>query len=160
MIRQATWKGAGMMGHTPERNWNRTQGGNTRQRPKDQDEDLIQDLKQKEKSLNAVFISVREPFHHLSLRALRVDDDTLFFAQRLARSPPALCIASCTTFEIYRAYLNRFYTLQYTRTFPKGLPPQWLRLRRRPLSRRPRRARLIFLIPHLHSTSVRPALCG
>ena len=52
-----------MMGHTPERNWNRTQGGNTRQRP-NQDEALMQDLKQKEKSLNAVFISVREPFHH------------------------------------------------------------------------------------------------
>jgi hypothetical protein len=59
MIRHATWTGAGMMGHTPERNWNRTQGGNTRQRPKDQDEDLMQDLKLKEKSLNAVFISVR-----------------------------------------------------------------------------------------------------
>ena len=67
-----------MMGHTPERNWNRTQGGNTRQRPRDQDEDLMQDLKQKEKSLNAVFISVREPFYHLSLRAFRVDDGTLF----------------------------------------------------------------------------------
>jgi hypothetical protein len=64
------WKGAGMMGHTSDRNCNRTQGANTRQRPKDQDEALMQDLKQKEKSLNAVFISVREPFHHLSLRAL------------------------------------------------------------------------------------------
>jgi hypothetical protein len=66
-----TWKGAGMMGHMPDRNSNRTQGGNTRQRPKDQDEALMQDLEQKEKSLNAVFLSVRETFHHLSLRALR-----------------------------------------------------------------------------------------
>jgi len=49
--------GAGMMGHTPDRNRNRTQGGNTRQRPKDQDEALMQDLEQKEKSLNAVFLS-------------------------------------------------------------------------------------------------------
>jgi hypothetical protein len=63
------WKGAGMMGHTSDRNCNRTQGANTRQRPKDQDEALMQDLKQKEKSLNAVLISVREPFHQLSLRA-------------------------------------------------------------------------------------------
>ncbi len=66
-----TWKGAGMMGHTSDRNWNRTQGGNTRQRPKDQDETLMQDLQQKEKSLNAVFISVRGAFHHLSQRAFR-----------------------------------------------------------------------------------------
>jgi hypothetical protein len=65
-----TWKGAGVMGHTPDRNCNHTQGGNARQRPKDQDEALMQDLKQKEKSLNAVFISVREPFHLLSLRGL------------------------------------------------------------------------------------------
>ena len=66
-----TWKGAGMMGHTPDRNRNRTQGGNARQRPKDQEEALMQDLEEKEKSLNAVFISVRLLFHHLSLRALR-----------------------------------------------------------------------------------------
>lgn len=66
-----TRKGVGMMGHTPDRNCNRTQGGNARQRPKDQDEALMEDLEQKEKSLNAVFISVRGPFHHPSLRALR-----------------------------------------------------------------------------------------
>ena len=66
-----TRKGAGMMGHTPDRNSNRTQGGNARQRPKDEDEALMRDLEQKEKSLNAVFLSVREPFHHLSPRALR-----------------------------------------------------------------------------------------
>jgi hypothetical protein len=60
-----------MMGHTPDRNCNRTQGGNARQRPKDQDEALMRDLEQKEKSLNAVFMSVREPLHRLSPRALR-----------------------------------------------------------------------------------------
>jgi hypothetical protein len=60
-----------MMAHTPDRNRNRTQAGNARQRPKDQDEALMEDLEQREKSLNAVLISVRGPFHDLSLRALR-----------------------------------------------------------------------------------------
>lgn len=53
------------MGHTPDRNHNRnrTQGANAHQPPKNQDEALMQDLKQREKSLNAVFISVRgSPF--------------------------------------------------------------------------------------------------
>ncbi|KAI0274153.1 hypothetical protein BGY98DRAFT_995807 [Russula aff. rugulosa BPL654] len=49
--------GAGMMAHTPDRNRNRTQAGNARQRPKDQDEALMEDLEQREKSLNAVLIS-------------------------------------------------------------------------------------------------------
>lgn len=106
-----TRKGAGMMGHTSDRNSNRTQGGNTRQRPKDEDEALMRDLEQREKSLNAVFLSVREPFHHLLPRALRGLRRHAFFARRPARSPPASCIASCTTFEIRRAYRNRFYTL-------------------------------------------------
>ena len=48
-----------MMGHTPDRNRNRTQGGNAQQRPKDKDEALMKDLERNEKSLNAVFISVR-----------------------------------------------------------------------------------------------------
>lgn len=59
MIRRWTFIGAGMMGRTPDRNRNRTQGGNAQQRPKDKDEALMKDLEQNEKSLNAVFISVR-----------------------------------------------------------------------------------------------------
>ena len=58
------------MGHTPDRNRNRTPGGNARQRPKDQEEALMQDLEQKEKSLNAVFVSVRGLFHRLWRRSL------------------------------------------------------------------------------------------
>jgi len=145
------------MGHTPDRNHNRnrTQGGNAHQPPKNQDEALMQDLKQREKSLNAVFISVRGPLSSSVATSLTT---ARLITRRLARSQPALCIASCTTFEMYRAYRSRFYTLQYTRTSPKGLPPPWLRSQL--LSRRPRKARLITLISPLYSTSVRPASSG
>lgn len=69
-----------MMGHTPDRNRNRAQGGNARQRPKDQEEVLMQDLEQKEKSLNAVFISVRGLFHH-RYELFGVDDGTFFLLE-------------------------------------------------------------------------------
>ncbi len=64
------------MGHTPDRNRNRMQGGNVRQRPKDQEEALIQDLEQRERSLNAVFVSVRGPLRLYVLPG--VDDEAIY----------------------------------------------------------------------------------
>ena len=66
------------MGPTSDRNRNRMQGGSTRQRPKDQGEALMHDLEQKERSLNAVFISVRDPLFVRLYVLFGVDDATPF----------------------------------------------------------------------------------
>jgi hypothetical protein len=56
------------MNHNSDRNRNRSKQGGTapRKRPENQHEALIQDLQDRESSLNAVFFSVREPAGNLT----------------------------------------------------------------------------------------------
>jgi hypothetical protein len=88
--RPTRWKAAGMVNRTPDgSNRHRMQGRTSRRRPEDQVEALIQDLKVREKSLNGIFLSVREPFIiHLTFARLVVKptrvDDPFLFARRLA----------------------------------------------------------------------------